>query len=122
MHDFTYVSDIVAAPITAAQSSHSNKVYNVGIGATVSVNRLVEFLGGKKSIFPSVLGTPDCTYADLLKIQAELGWQPQALIDQGVAKLLEHIGYWRSAPVWTPDSIAEATRDWFRYLGDNDAA
>ena len=120
--DFTYVSDIVAALITAAQSSHSNKVYNVGSGATVSVNRLVELLGGEKVHIPKRPGEPDCTFADISKIQAELGWQPQVPIDQGVAKLLEHIEYWRSAPVWTPDSIADATRDWFRYLGDSDAA
>ena len=24
---------------------------------------------------------------------------------------------WRAAPVWTPESIEVATRDWFRYLG-----
>ncbi len=30
--------------------------------------------------------------------------------------MLANVGYWRDAPVWTPDGIAEATRDWFRYL------
>jgi len=120
--DFTYVSDIVAALITAAESSHGNKVYNVGSGATVSVNRLVQLLGGEKVHIPKRPGEPDCTFADISKIQAELGWQPRVSIDQGVAKLLKHIEYWRSAPVWTPDSIADATRDWFKYLGDSGAA
>ena len=120
--DFTYVSDIVSALITAAESSHGNKVYNVGSGATVSVNRLVQLLGGEKVHIPKRPGEPDCTFADISKIQAELGWQPRVSIDQGVAKLLKHIEYWRSAPVWTPDSIADATRDWFKYLGDSGAA
>jgi UDP-glucose 4-epimerase len=31
--------------------------------------------------------------------------------------MLDNIDYWRQAPVWTPESIGEATRDWFRYLG-----
>jgi UDP-glucose 4-epimerase len=30
--------------------------------------------------------------------------------------MLEHIDYWREAPVWNPDSIAQATKDWFAYL------
>jgi hypothetical protein len=25
--------------------------------------------------------------------------------------------YWRDAPVWTVSSIADATADWFKYLG-----
>jgi UDP-glucose 4-epimerase len=31
--------------------------------------------------------------------------------------MLKVIDYWRDAPVWTPDSIAVATKDWFTYLG-----
>jgi UDP-glucose 4-epimerase len=120
--DFTYISDVTAALIAAAISTRTNRVYNVGSGGTVSVNRLVELLGGEKVHIPKRPGEPDCTFADISRIQAELGWQPRVPIEHGVARLLEHIDYWRAAPVWTPDSIAEATRDWFRYLGGNDAA
>ena len=31
--------------------------------------------------------------------------------------MFENIDYWRDAPVWTVSSIAEATADWFKYLG-----
>jgi UDP-glucose 4-epimerase len=31
--------------------------------------------------------------------------------------MLKAIDYWREAPVWTPETIAEATKDWFTYLG-----
>lgn len=117
--DFTYVSDIVSALIVAAQSNQSGKAYNAGSGATVSVNRLVELLGGEKIYIPKRPGEPDCTFADISKIQAELDWRPKVPIEEGVSKLLQHIDYWRDAPVWTPDTIADATRDWFRYLGDN---
>ena len=47
----------------------------------------------------------------------ELDWSPQVPIEDGVAQLLEHIDYWREAPVWEPDAIADATRGWFKYLG-----
>ena len=32
-------------------------------------------------------------------------------------ELIENIDYWKNAPVWDPNSIAEATKDWFKYLG-----
>ena len=31
--------------------------------------------------------------------------------------MLERIDDWRDAPVWNPDMIADATRDWFHFLG-----
>lgn len=117
--DFTYVSDIVDALVTSAQSEFTGRVYNVGSGATVSVNRLVELLGGDKVHIPKRPGEPDCTFADISRIQKELGWQPKVSIEEGVANLLNNIDYWHEAPVWTPDNIAVATRDWFRYLGDS---
>jgi len=32
--------------------------------------------------------------------------------------MLKNIDYWKDAPVWTPEKIGEATKDWFRFLGD----
>jgi len=117
--DFTYVTDIVGALIAVAQSDRTCRIYNVGSGTTTSVNRLVELLGGNKVHIPRRPGEPDCTFADISRIRSELGWQPQVLIEEGVSRLLEHINDWRQAPVWTPESIADATRDWFRYLGES---
>jgi len=117
--DFTYVSDVVAALISAAEAKQSNKVYNVGSGTTVSINRVVELLGGEKIYIPKRPGEPDCTFADISRICSELGWYPEISIEQGIKKLLGNIEYWRDAPVWAPDTIAEATRDWFKFLGSN---
>jgi len=115
--DFTFVTDIVQAMISAAKSNRSGQIYNVGSGTNVSVNRLVELLGGEKVYIPKRPGEPDCTFADIHKIQKELGWKPQVTIEKGIEKILQQIDYWRKAPVWTPDSIADATKDWFKYLG-----
>ena len=114
--DFTYVTDIAQAILVSAKSDRVGQIYNVGSGATVTVNRLVELLGGKRVHIPKRPGEPDSTFADISKIQSELGWEPQVPIEDGVAEILKHIDYWRDAPVWSPDSIAEATEDWFRYL------
>ena len=116
--DFTYVTDIVSALIAAAESDHSNKIYNVGSDTTVSVNKIVELLGGDKVHIPKRPGEPDCTYADISKIKDELGWAPTISIEEGIEKILENIDYWKEATVWSPDTISEATEDWFKYLSD----
>ena len=118
--DFTYVTDIADALLAAANSEKTNEVYNVGSGKSVSVNRLVELLGGEKSYIPKRPGEPDCTFANIQKIRQDLGWTPKVTIEEGVAKVLEGIEYWRNAPVWTPETIASATHDWFKYLSSGD--
>ena len=116
--DFTYVTDIVSALIAAAESTKTNKIYNVGSDTTVSVNKIVELLGGDKVNIPKRPGEPDCTYADISKIKGDLDWHPTISIEEGVGKILEEIDYWKEATVWNPDSISEATEDWFKYLSD----
>lgn len=114
--DFTYVSDVVEAIIIAAGSGKRGKIYNVGSGKTISVNRLVELLDGPKTYIPKRPGEPDCTFADISLIKKELGWEPKVSIEEGVSVLLDSIDYWREAPVWTPESIAKETEDWFDLL------
>ena len=115
--DFTFVTDVVGALIAAAKSDRIGDSYNVGSGQTVSVNRLVELLGGEKIHIPKRPGEPDSTFADIRRIIQDLGWSPKITIEEGVTEVLKNIDYWRNAPVWTPESIALATRDWFKYLG-----
>ena len=114
--DFTFVTDVVNALVTAARSEARDDVLNVGSGNTYSVKRLVELLQGDMVFIPERPGEPNCTHADISKIQKLLGWQPEVTLEKGVSILLENIDYWREAPVWTPETIAEATRDWYAYL------
>lgn len=115
--DFIYVSDVVEAFIKAANSKIKDEILNVGSGAPQSINRLASLLGGEKAYIPKRPGEPDTTWADIGKIKAMLGWQPKITFEEGVAKMLEQIDYWRGAPVWTPEAIEEATSEWFRCLG-----
>ena len=115
--DFTFVSDIVDACITAVASDVRGEVMNVGSGNTYSVNRLVELLGGETVHIAKRPGEPDCTFADIGKIKRVLGWRPRTTFEDGVRVMLDNIDYWRDAPVWTPNAIKDATADWFKYLG-----
>lgn len=115
--DFVFISDVVEAFVAAAASDVHGRVYNVGSGGSYSVNRLVELLGGDKVHIPRRPGEPDATWADITRITSEIGWRPRVSFEQGVAVMVENIHMWADALLWDADGIAEATRNWFTYLG-----
>jgi UDP-glucose 4-epimerase len=120
--DFTFVSDVVDALLTVARSDRIGEVYNVGSGRPVSVNELIRLLGTPPTVaIPKRPGEPDCTWADIGKIRAHLGWIPRVSFAEGVAVMRENMQQWRDAPVWTAERIAEATSDWFRFLAKEPA-
>ena len=80
------------------------------------MNRLVELLGGDVVNVPKRPGEPDCTHADIAKIVGRVGWRPEVSFEEGVEILLQNLDYWREAPVWTSDTIAQATKEWTRCL------
>ena len=119
--DFTFVTDVADAvgharpsPTWRARSSTSDRA------AAYSVNRLVELLQGDVvHRFPKRPGEPDCTFADTAKIAGRLGWRPAVRFEDGVRIMLEGIEKWRSAPIWDPQSIAIATKEWFACLDNS---
>ena len=115
--DFVYASDVASAFLMAAQSDIVGERFNLGAGNPQSVNRLVELLGGDVVHVPKRPGEPDCTWADITKIRAMLGWEPTVSFEEGVARMVAEIDRWSDAPLWDPDSIEEATSTWFKYLG-----
>ena len=115
--DFTYVTDVVDACYIASQSDITQEIFNVGSDNTYSINYLVELLGGEKQYIPKRPGEPDCTYADISKIKNMLGWKPKVSFEDGVKIMLNNIEQWADAPVWDNNSIKEATKEWFEYLG-----
>ncbi len=116
--DFTFVSDVADACYTASlRKDIAGEIFNVGSGSTYSVNLLIKLLGGYVIHIPKRPGEPDCTFADVKKIQSVLGWKAKVSFEAGVAEMLRHIDYWREAPLWEPESIKKATEGWFKYLG-----
>lgn len=119
--DFVYVTDIADACLRASEAEVSGEIFNVGGGNPQSVNRLCELIGGPTIHLPKRPGEPDCTWADIRKIQKQLGWNPTVSFEEGVSKMVGKIENWKDAPVWTPDSIEKATSNWFKYLGPTSA-
>ncbi len=114
--DFTYVSDVVDAFYTAVQSNLTNTFMNVGSSGHYSVNRLVALLGGSIAYIPKRPGEPDCTFADVSKIQKLLGWKPKVSFEAGVQRIVERIEDFKDAPLWEEKSIQAATQSWFNCL------
>ena len=117
--DFTYVTDVANAFLTAAESDVAGKAMNVGSGGHYSVNQIVELLESEYVTIPKRPGEPECTFADITEITQTLGWKPKVSFAEGVKIMLKNIENWREAPVWNTDSIAQATASWFKYLGKN---
>lgn len=116
--DFTFVTDAVGSLVAAAESDLAGEILNVGSGGTYSVNNLVELLGSPEVVhIPKRPGEPDVTFADVSKIRRLLGWQARTSFADGVKVMREEMNRWKDAPLWEPNSIAEATKSWFKYLG-----
>ena len=123
--DFTFVTDVVDAFVRAAHRAGergvAGEVFNVGTETPVAVNRIVQLLGGASVSVPKRPGEPERTQANAHKIRTTLGWHARTPIERGVAILLDRINDWKAAPVWTPESISDATRSWFACLEGNGA-
>jgi UDP-glucose 4-epimerase len=120
--DFLYATDVAEAFLAAAETHLTGETWNLGAGNPQSINRLVELLGGDVVHIPKRPGEPDCTYADISKITRDLSWRQKVSFEEGVKRILANIDYWREAPLWDPDSIAQATAGWFKALSHEGTA
>ena len=88
--DFTFVGDAVAATIAAATRGRSGRVYNIGGGARVTVNqvldRIAQISGRPVRIDrePDQKGEMRHTYADTSLAREELGFAPSVSLEEGL--------------------------------------
>jgi UDP-glucose 4-epimerase len=116
--DFTFVSDVTNAFLMAAESTFSGEAMNVGSGNSYSINYLVQLLEGDVVNIPRRPGEPDCTFGDTSKIKKLLAWAPGINFEDGVRIMTDQLDLWKEAPVWDKNSIENATKIWFKCLGD----
>jgi UDP-glucose 4-epimerase len=95
--DFTYVADIVEANILAAEYKKSGKVFNIGGGNRISINRVIELLEELTGLKARVKyvetqkGDVRDTYADISLAREELGFEPRTDIKEGLRREIEWI-------------------------------
>jgi UDP-glucose 4-epimerase len=116
LRDFVYVTDVARAFYLAAKTNMNGERFNLGGGNPQSINALIEILEGPVVYLPKRPSEPDITYADISKIQSMIGWKPMVSFNEGVHSMVQHISDWENAPLWDLDSIATATKSWFRFL------
>jgi len=114
--DFIHVFDLVDAMVKVVQNGKNGEVYNVASGQETSINSIADIIGGNKVKIPKRPGEPDRSLADISKIKAHFNWEPKITINEGIKMLLKNINEWKEAPVWTPETIKEATKSWFEFL------
>ncbi len=106
VRDWLYVDDHCAAVDTVLRKGVAGEIYNVGGTAELSnvelTHRLIELCGADESLIERVedrLGH-DQRYSISLDRIAELGWQPQMEIDEGLERTVawyrDNDDWWRS--------------------------
>ena len=85
--DFTYVGDVVAANILAANHSMklNGEVFNIGNGKNYSINEVASMFDGEKIKGKDVL-EPFETLADNSKALKILGWKPKGNLEKWIEK------------------------------------
>ena len=91
--DFTHVDDVVSANILTAisEKKFNGEIYNIGNGDNVSINELVDMMGGKK-IYGKKVIEPFETLASTAKIDLDLDWKPKGNLKVWLNKYKQELG------------------------------
>ncbi len=95
VRDFVYVSDCARANLIALEHG-SGQAYNLGTGIGVSVNQIFEHLKDitnfqKGPIYePPKPGETFRIYLNAQKAKAELNWEPEVNLDDGLRRTVEY--------------------------------
>ena len=87
--DFIHVEDLIDAFIKVIKSRLANKIYNLGSGKEVSINKIASLFGGKKIFIPKRPREPKRSLANISKIKKDINWKPKVSIQEGIKRLLK---------------------------------
>lgn len=87
--DFVHVRDVARANILAFETALHGRTYNVGSGVAISVKELADRLSSEQIYEPRRAGDAEVTLADISRIRAELGWEPEVSFEEGLKELLQ---------------------------------
>ena len=114
------MQDVVAAFVAASRNKATGVSINIGASNPVSVNEVAQMIGGQTVNIPRRPGEPDTTHADISLAKRYLDWTPTTTFKEGMKLTIDQIQLWKDAPVWSAETIAVATEEWFKYLGANE--
>jgi UDP-glucose 4-epimerase len=92
--DFVNVADVVQANLKAAAATHVSGAFNIGSGATISINRLIALVEAASGVTPVVRNGPPRagdvrdSLADISAAAAALGFAPATTIEDGLAEYM----------------------------------
>jgi UDP-glucose 4-epimerase len=94
--DFTFVSNVVAANLLAAEADGvSGSIVNIATGRATSVNELAEAIASilglavEKELHPARTGDIRDSWADVTRARELLGWEPRVGLDDGLRTAAE---------------------------------
>jgi UDP-glucose 4-epimerase len=94
--DFTYVGNVVNANLAAIEAPRAvGNVYNIGAGSQLSVNQLASSIAAimqtevEPTYAPSRTGDVRCSQADVRRAMADLGYEPNTGVDEGLPVAVE---------------------------------
>lgn len=114
--DFLFISDLIELLEKSIHVKTKEKVFNVGSGRPVSINKIAKLISNNLTYIPKRPGEPNITYANIDNTIKIFKWKPIISIEDGVKTMLDEIYWWKDAPIWTPSKIKKATTTWFKYL------
>ena len=88
--DFTYVDDAVSGTVAAANRGSAGRVYNIGGGARVSMNHVLDLMATVTGQVPVIARQPvqkgdmRDTYADTTLARQDLGFDPAVGLEDGI--------------------------------------
>lgn len=96
--DFTYVDNVVAANLLAADAAGANgRIFNISGGTPTNVNELAVTIGrllGKpveRRYLPARAGDLRNSWADVSEAKSLLGFEPQVGLEEGLRRTADHL-------------------------------
>jgi UDP-glucuronate 4-epimerase len=93
--DYTYVSDIVDGVVRAMDRCRGWDLWNLGASRTVRLDELVAKIASGLGVEPRIRQRPmqpgdaKRTWADVSRVEKDLGWSPEVDIDRGLELFLD---------------------------------
>ncbi len=98
-NDFIYVKDVAKAIVAILKKCRQSTVYNVGSGYLTSIQDIINIIyselnfqhKSKDDLSKTEKIYSDNFWADISKIEKEIGWEPKITIEEGIQKIID---YW----------------------------